>query len=319
MTSVKNSEWQLAPRVTKLAKAFQDLASGKRGRPDFQQVQTDATLLRYDSRKITFSNVFFHYAGVFDHHYIASIPYILEENCRQGAALVRWAIERSVSNSRSTIIQSIETSEATFARSVALLSGEHVKTFSNSATKENHNTFLKAYPKNSFFHSGPFYELTKKYFARNASFSCGFDFIIEDTAFQMFGDNRLKQIRFIAQNLKEDGILLLIEKCLHPSKATYLDREKQKDREFKQRYFSPEEISHKIEILETMENGQVCFESLVDCLKKDFHAGYLIWNSGNFYSVVVSNDQPNLDRFVELLGPPCIPSEFSYEKMRRLF
>ena len=48
-------------------------------------------------------------------------------------------------------------------------------------------------------------------------------------------------------------------------------------------------------------------------LQRYFQHCSITWNSGNFYTLVASNNQLNLDRFVAGLGAPAIPKEFEYE------
>lgn len=322
MTSPLDPSWNIAPRVAELASAFRDLALGAVGRPNIRDVTADVNLFRGDQRKTEFCQTFFQHAGIFDRHYIASIPYILEENCRQGVALVDWLDALSRGESRTTYIQTIESSEATFARSVARMAGRIVCTLSNSATNENYDSFRSNAPSNSRFYKGPFFDLTKQRLSQSSflqDFSQGFDFILEDTAFQMYGPDRPRQIGFAIQNLRSNGIFVVIEKCFHESSEEYRSREEQKDRNFKRNFFSIDEIERKSGLLAVMARGQIHYHDLIAYLHNVFQCGYLIWNSGNFYGIATSNCEAELQRFVAFLGTPCIPRDFMYEMPQRLF
>ena len=147
-------------------------------------------------------------------------------------------------------------------------------------------------------------------------FSKGFDVIYEDTTFQMYDTDREKQIEFVVQNLKSDGLFICLEKCLHDDDDEYQKREDQKDLMFKTRFYSKLQLSEKEEtIVKTMRQGQVTVSRLNKAIKGSLKHSKLIWNSCNFYIIAASNDLKKLEFFMDLLGPPCIRSEFEYENI----
>src|SRR5579859_188810 len=81
-----------APRLTTLSSRFSDLVSGASGQPR-TPVRLDPALLGYDADALAFAAAHRQRAGTFNAHFIASVPYILEEQCRFGAALWRSGVE----------------------------------------------------------------------------------------------------------------------------------------------------------------------------------------------------------------------------------
>lgn len=285
-------------------------------------VSADPLLIEHGTPEDSFLRTYLHYSGVFDNHYMASIPYILEESCRLGASVVTLLTETAMARSRKATMLTIETSEGTFARSVVSQSPELIETLSTSSTQINYKTFEGNHPAGCRYLVGPFFSLTRERFRSDpylAPFRGGFDIIIEDTAFQMYGQDRARQVGFLARNLLPSGILICIEKCLHINESEYIRREVQKDNLFKSKYFSEREIERKQEILRIMKCGQVHLDTLVAALRAHFSSCHLTWNSGNFYTIAASNDKNVLSDFVARLGPARIPPEFIYETQRELF
>ena len=102
------------------------------------------------------------------------------------------------------------------ARTLSELSGGQIHSLSCSPNAENYKCFM-AYgePPDAEFFLGPFHRLTKDVLSsdvRLAKFASGFDFILEDTTFQMYSPNRSKQIEFVTQHLKQGGIFVFVEK-----------------------------------------------------------------------------------------------------------
>jgi hypothetical protein len=149
-------------------------------------------------------------------------------------------------------------------------------------------------------------------------FASGFDIILEDTTFQMYSPNRLDQIAFVAQHLKDDGLFVFVEKFLHSDLDEYQRREDQKDHGFKARFYRPDEIAAKrTAVLTIMNQNEVTLPDMGTAISRTFRHCYVTWNSGNFYSLVASTSAANLGKFLSHLIGPAIPHEYAYEAVPR--
>jgi len=311
--------WRNAPRLTSLFGAFDKIASGKSGAPVYGHVAADAALFAGRCDIQAFHDTYLQFSGTFNAHFLASIPYVLEEECRLGAAVARYLTDLARTEGRLTTLQTIGNAEAVIARTIVARSGGAVNSLSNSPTKANHLEFLRNRPPGSYFFHGPFFDLNTRLYARDhgaPQFEQPFDIVYEDTTFQMYGPDRDYQVPFVLKNLRQDGIFVCLEKCRLKDEDEYIRREMQKDLEFKRKYFMAEQIKKKAQILNEMENGQVYLEHLVAAIVQHLPHVELTWNSGNFYMLAASASRAALDRFVAHLGPPCIPDEFSPERPR---
>lgn len=215
-------------------------------------------------------------------------------------------------------LYSLGTAEGTMARTLSELGRGRIQSLSCSPNVENHGSFM-AYgqPPHAHFFHGPFHRLTKDYLRSEKKleqFSRGFDFILEDTTFQMYSPNRSRQIEFVAGHLKDDGILLFLEKFRAVDPNDYEGRESQKDYGFKTRYFRVEEIQRKSEtVLSTMHGCEVTLSEMANAIYAHFRYCVITWNSGNFYGLAASNSKENLRRYLSLMVHPAIPAEYVYE------
>ena len=307
------AECDRGPRINGLTGFFAATASGKSGMPIRKPV-ADTRLLPRD--KLLHNLVKLHAArqGFFDQHYHGSIPYRLEEECRMAHAVLKCARLRGAPLS----LYSLGTAEGTMARTLSEFSEGQVRTLSCSPNAENYKCFM-AYgePRHAEFFVGPFHKLSKDVLSsdpRLADFAHGFDFILEDTTFQMYSPNRSSQIEFVAQHLKDGGIFVFVEKFRTSEEADYQRREYQKDFGFKTRYFPPEEIEKKkTAVLNTMFGNEVTLAEMAHAIGAHFRYCALTWNSGNFYSLAASNSAENLKLYVAQMATPAIPHEYVYE------
>ena len=309
------AECDRAPRLNELAAFFSSTAAGRSGMPS-QRPDVDRRLLRRDSLTAQFIALHEKRQGPFDQHYLSSIPYRFEEECRLGTAILRYAIDRSEPLS----LYSLGTAEATMARTISELANGQVKSLSCSPNVENERSFL-AYgkPPHAFFFHGPFHHLTPSVIASREDFrpfSNGFDIIMEDTTFQMYSPNRKDQIGFVRQHLKPDGILLLVEKFRHIDPSEYRRREYQKDFGFKSRHFTSEQIQAKEdEVLTRMNGNEVTLRQIADALSDLFVSSFVTWNSGNFYTIASSDSRRNLQSLIRKMGRPALPTEYVYQAL----
>ncbi|ENN85574.1 hypothetical protein RHSP_06644 [Rhizobium freirei PRF 81] len=300
-------ECERAPRLNELASFFAATAAGRSGNPIIQP-QVDRRLLGDDTLLDRFIRLHEQRRGPFDQHYHASIPYRLEEECRLGHAILRYA--RDMPGPLN--LYSLGTAEGTMARTISELAEGRVESLSCSPNVENHRSFM-AYgdpPHATFFH-GPFHHLRRDLLRLRqdlAKFASGFDIILEDTTFQMYSPNRPDQIDFVSQHLKDDGLFLFVEKFKNAEIDEYQRRELQKDHGFKARFFDPADIMEKkAAVLTVMNRNEVTLAEMSDAVKRRFRHCYATWNSGNFCTLIASNSLPNIDRFMSGLIRPATP------------
>ena len=307
------NECDRGPRLNQLANFFSDTAAGKNGMPVRKPV-VDTRLFPADTILHRFVDLHARRQGFFDQHYHTSIPYRLEEECRMAHALFRYA-QLSPTD---VLLYSLGTAEGTMARTLSELSHGKIQSLSCSPNEENLKCFMAfGSPRDASFYLGPFHRLSKDHLRSDEKldrFADGFDFIFEDTTFQMYSPNRMKQIEFVAHHLKADGIFLFLEK-FHASEAReYQTREFQKNYGFKTRYFDAEEIERKTrEVLTTMHEGEVSLSEMATAVYAHFKHCVITWNSGNFYGLAASNSSENLWRYLSLMVEAAIPAEYVYE------
>jgi len=307
-----------APRLTEMAAFFSATASGLSGVPRKRPV-VDLRLVQQDQGMIDFISKHQTLWGRFDPHYFSSIPYRLEEEARLGHALFTYGLDRG-SYSLPVGYYVLGSAEGTFARTLGTMANGVIRTLSCSPNDENRESFyLHGDPEFSSFFLGPFHRLDASYLLADPvlrQLYGKFDIILEDTTFQMYSPNRSAQIAFVKSHLKDDGIMLFIEKFRHPDPAEYARRELQKDYGYKARFFSSNEIDQKNEtILKTMNLNEVTHEDMAQAIAQHFRYASLTWNSGNFYTVAASNSASNLQDLIGRMCEPCIPNEYVYSDL----
>ncbi|ANL24531.1 MULTISPECIES: class I SAM-dependent methyltransferase [Rhizobium] len=305
-------ECDRAPRLNELSEFFSTTASGEAGMP-IRPPELDRRLFPVDMTFRRFSALHPLRRGPFDKHYLSSIPYRLEEECRIGGAILKYARARK----GQLQLYTLGTAEGTMARVIGELGKGRIETLSCSPNVENLRSFY-AYgvPPHAMFFHGPFHHLTSQRVQEDVKlrkFGSGFDIILEDTTFQMYSPNRFDQIRFVSQHLKTNGLFMFVEKFRHEDDEEYRRRERQKDHSFKARFFSASDIRAKEEtVLTRMDRNEVTLSEMSETLRRFFGHSFVTWNSGNFYTLVSSNSQQNLDLFLSKLSPPAIPAEYVY-------
>jgi hypothetical protein len=308
-------ECERAPRLNELSEFFSTTASGRAGMP-VRPPWLDHRLFPQDLTFRRFSTLHPLRQGPFDQHYLSSIPYRFEEECRLGCAILKYARVRKGRLS----IYTLGTAEGTMARVIAEIGNGRVETLSCSPNIENLRSFnaFGVPPYAAFFH-GPFHHLTPQRMRADTelrAFADGFDIIVEDTTFQMYSPNRFDQIRFVSQHLKTDGLFIFVEKFTHDDGEEYRRRELQKDYGFKARFFNTADIREKENtVLTRMNQNEVSLEQMGDTLRHFFSHTFVSWNSGNFYTVISSNNPENLGRFMSKLWPAAIPGEYVYAEL----
>lgn len=228
-------------------------------------------------------------------------------------ALLKYANRRP----EGLLLYSLGTAEGTMARALSELSEGKIRSLCCSPNHENQECFM-AYgdPRDCDFFLGPFHRLTKDHLRVSAKLpeaANGFDVIFEDTTFQMYSPNRPTQIEFVRHHLKDDGVLILLEKFQAIDHAEFKRREHQKDYGFKARYFPPSDIWEKAEhVLSVMHQNQVTLDQMKEALSLHFKHVAVTWNSGNFYALAASNCSDNLRSYLADMSPVAIPREYLY-------
>ena len=314
------TQWRNAPRLTSLADFFERTASGLGGAPDRAAPTVDLGLLDFDLECAIFSDTHRGLWGPFDKHYFASIPYRLEEECRIGSSLLALGLRAWARTHTPTKIYTLGTGTGCLARTLAKLGDGRIQALCCSPTQANQKAFHENRGSHHahFFH-GPFFDLDEDRYAADPDlqhFREGFDILMEDTTFQMYDRDRVSQLDFIAPRIRPGGLLVQVQKLAHADARIYQERERQKDDLFKARYFSPAKISDKrSEVLDAMDNLQVDLETTTAALGVFFRYSVVIWNSGNFYTIVSSNARQAVLDFVSLTIEPAIPPSYCHQSL----
>jgi hypothetical protein len=177
----------------------------------------------------------------------------------------------------------------------------------SSENAENFATLARTPEPHVRYRVGPFFEVAAAAIDGRGNGAGTWDVIFEHTSFQMHHRDRLAPLLLLRRMLADDGVALLYEKTIDPDRSAYEDREREKDEVFKARFFSPGEIRTKrTTVLRDMEQGQVTFAELVATCRLVFSAVYVIWRSGNFVGLAVSNDERRISRLIRLMPPPAV-------------
>lgn len=302
--------------MLQLAEHFHRLATGATQVP----AQSLSSHLRHaiaDADVVAYHDHLVAKAGPLFLHFLASVPYILEEMARVGVALIRLSQTLRTDDEQTFNFFEIDAFDGSNGRALAAHAKGLINTFTTSPNKANQAHFQRhADPARSLFYPQSFLTLQPRLFAETpyARFQEGFDYVYETAAFQFYNRDRKAQIGHIKPLLKPGALAFFLEKLNHQDVEQYLERERVKDEVFKTRYFTAEEIEWKREqMLEQMQNGQVLMHELLEALCSHFKYVYLLWNSTNFYEFVASDDKARLEQFVSLLGPVNQPDGFCFE------
>lgn len=309
-----------APRLTGMFGEFSRLATGAKGAPD-APVVLSRDLLQNDALCLRYSKVRDRYASTFNQHFVASLPYVLEEQCRFGAGILAYSQYLAGRENRPMDVYTLGDASGVTARALTDMGDGRIRTLTCSPNPENETAFLRDKPKGeAHFFLGPFFEVTKSALRDRGihAFDAGFDLVVEDTTFQMYGSERLEPVCLAARNLRADGIFVLLEKFMHPDEGEFIRRERQKDEGFKGRYFPPGAIEDKKQTIVTeMDSLLVTLDEMTSSLGRLFRHAAITWNSGNFYTIAASDNGEKLAHFVNALIPPAIPAEFLHEELPR--
>jgi hypothetical protein len=313
-TSPDTREYVAASSMVGLADHFEALATGRDQVPRTPVRSTIRDAVA-DPRELEYQDALVAGAGPLFHHFLASVPGILEEMARVGVALARLAAEWD----RPCTFYEADAFDGTNGRTLATFGGGRITTLTSSPNKANEPWFHRnADPARSRYFADSLFHLSRATLSERADlapFRDGVEFLYETAAFQFYGRDRAAQIAHLADLLKPGGLAFFLEKLDHPDPEEYERRERVKDEVHKALYFTPEEVERKRQqMLTRMVRGQVEFDELVGALGERFAHVYLLWNGTNFYEFVASDDEGALSRFLELSGTPHIPDGFCFEE-----
>ncbi|MEB4589883.1 hypothetical protein VSS37_02725 [Candidatus Thiothrix sp. Deng01] len=306
------------PRLTVLSGFFQGVTRGESGMPD-RDIAADRSLLFGDALTEQFCDEYERRICSFSRHFLPSIPFMLENECRLGAALVEFGKAVAPAGERLKMYN-ISNAEGTFSRTLADFPGSRFTTLTGAIEPANETAFYHlGTPANAHFLLGSFLDNTPERIraeSRLAAFHDGFDIIFEHECFQMFSNERAQQFAFVLRMLKEDGMLILSEKLNQEDPAEFQRREDKKDWGFKARYFSTQDIEKKRSgVVDHMVAGQLTMKELQQALGQYFEHAVVFGNSTNFYHIVASNNESRIRLLLENMLPPCMEPDFCFETL----
>ncbi|MFD5035172.1 hypothetical protein ACFWM0_32850 [Streptomyces sp. NPDC058405] len=302
-----------SPRTNNLLPVFAEIALGNASRPDIADAIPDPALLSEDLDTLAFAVYLANYTGIFHRHLHASVPFFAEEECRLGLAISQYATDLAKRKGYPTKFWSFGSAEAPMARAAVRHAEGALQAHCSSENTENFGD-LRARPEsNVSIEVGPFYDLTHETFGEMTGTSApalSYDIIFEHTCFQMHHKERAAPLRILRERLENDGIFLIYEKLRDHDVDAYQAREQEKDREFKARFFSAQEVeTKKSSILTYMEECQVYAEDLVAAIRPVAKYIVRVWQSGNFFGFVASNSEENLRDFIGYLSQPFVENK----------
>ncbi|SFB64626.1 hypothetical protein SAMN03159496_06515 [Rhizobium sp. NFR07] len=118
MNSEIINQWRRAPRLCAFAEFFEQTARGTANQPDMGKPYADEVLLGKDVDCLAFADTHRRLWGAFDNHYFASIPYRLEEECRLGAAILRFGLKAWAREARPAAVYTLGAGAGTLSRTL---------------------------------------------------------------------------------------------------------------------------------------------------------------------------------------------------------
>jgi hypothetical protein len=299
-------------------KFFSDVAAGKFGKSDvpFEPVIP----LKGSAGKVAAEME--NHRGNFSDHIAKSIPARHEQLVKVADGILKTYPEGAR-------VLDIASSEGYFGKTISALSDGKITTVNlepNDQMTADFNRISQvpgATPTTDSFLNG-FEENGKEFPAHNPAQA--YDVIHEDMGFQFIDKDRDAQIGEVKRMLAPDGVFVTAEKVLTPR---WKANEVKKDRDFKAKYFSNDELKAKesrvgfqqskaeVKAVGMLDN-MVSDTDLEKTLKKHFANVTQYWDSGNFKGYAASDDAGKLDSLVKNIGD--LNSDFSTtETPRKVF
>lgn len=240
-------------------------------------------------------------------HFCSSIPYIAEEH-------VRWAFALSsiAENGLKTQLYAPEDADANDVRTLLESFPEKFESIVNYGTIESCKTKILECARSGHDISaigGCYIDLPFEHLKANTSIADdGFDIIIVNVALQFNHLTRIEQLLFLKSMMKDDGIIIILEKFKGNNYFSWLFNEFIKDYFYKRKYFSSKQLKWKKEkILNTMTNNLVTRDEMKFALNSAFKFSNEIWRIGNFSTFVSCDNESKLNRFSSKLVEPYYP------------
>ncbi|MEP4199012.1 MAG: hypothetical protein ABJL99_25585 [Aliishimia sp.] len=297
----------------RLADQFDGLATGRNQVPSrrvsssFRQEHTDPLWCQTH-------DVIVEKSGALFQHFLASLPCILEEMCRVNAALARLQVVEGIEQNRQGhSFFALDAFDGSQARALTYITKGAFASHTCSPNSGN-QAFFELYNEcqQATFAQAPFFEAVKDH--TKAGPKDAFDVIYETAAFQFYGKDRRKQIDIADQALKDDGIMILLEKSLRGDPQLFELEEDRKDDFHKTKYFSAQEIAwKKHQMLESMHDGLVELDDLLSVASERYENACVLWNGGNFFEIAACRDKSRLEKFTSLLGGICLDQGFDLD------
>lgn len=304
-----------SPRMDALREYFGAIAAGEL-QPPQKTIEVSEEFLSQAPELAEYHEIFQASMGHFYHHFCTSVPFVTEELYRLGLAICRVAQYLSQDQDRNfTCFNTTGEADPPGVTMTKFTNGL-IRTLTNSPSPAVEAQFNQTCnPEYSKFYFGSFVDITPEFIDSQPEWEVyrgGFDFIHVSVTFQMYGSNRPEQIGYIKKLLKQDGLIFFMEKLKHSDPEQYQHFETIKDTHFKSKYYSSEEIEWKAStfLKQCVNAGQIDFETCVDSIKQHFKYAYLIWNSGNFYEFVASDNKELIETFLSFLVTPYVPVQF---------
>ncbi|MCF5099115.1 class I SAM-dependent methyltransferase, partial [Pseudomonas gessardii] len=193
-----DAELQNSPML-KLAEHFHSLATGAAQVPS-RSLTSHIRDTIVDSAVITYHDLLVANAGPLFSHFLASVPYILEEMARIGVALTRLSHARRTTSEQRFSFFEIDAFDGSNGRALAAHSQGLIQTLTCSPNRANQIAFDRfANPEHSLFFPHSFFKVTSSLFNSTPyqRFVEGFDYLYETAAFQFYTQDRDLQLQHI--------------------------------------------------------------------------------------------------------------------------
>ena len=120
-----------SPRLTDMFDAFSNLATGTQGRPDVLATLSP-NLLQHDALCLRYAEMRSRHVGTFNQHFVASLPYVLEEQCRFGAGVVAYSRCLMEKVNRPMDVYTLGDAAGVTARTLTEITSGHIRTLTCS-------------------------------------------------------------------------------------------------------------------------------------------------------------------------------------------
>jgi hypothetical protein len=237
--------------------------------------------------------------GNFDDHIACSIPGFRDMQIKTGVA-----VSKLLPNGG--LVYDIGGSEGTWIKAITKRSGGKIRSISLDPNKDMAESFSSTPVEGSGLVTEAFYEGfddNGHYYRAHTPAELS-DVVHESMTFQFVSSERAPFIKELKKRyMKPDGIFITEEKLIPESQDQYQANEAKKDRDFKAKYFTPEQIQQKGEVvLVGMKKDQAKRDEYVALLNQNFKYVFEYWDSGNFKGYIATDSKKKADTFMSSVG-----------------